>query len=337
MPTCCYYSGAGTLAHLLYHAGTAVRDVPYTPLGIAQPSGRVVLSSVGISMTTRNSKDRFWVSAVTADGRLTHTELKALLSCPCRNTLYPKGPIDFSGALPRIAHCHCKCSICPSLSAGPMGLLALLLWVRSPSPDRGSEPGRRSRCHRHTAVHRRSLATSGSTAKHPSTRFQEQGRRLHSLGTAPSKTPTEDFNQQAPCQAQSGQRGESLSFQNSWPPHLPTLHLGRESTELCFPLKFLLCPAMSMLCRKQQERWVMETGSGARPELWGHVFPGISASCTTQGELGVYTSPAVWAPALSHQLHAKCLFYRQTGGRSSPAPPKVCVEKKSLLPTSYCL
>lgn len=216
-----------------------------------------------------------------------------------------------------------------------MGLLALLLWVRSPSPDHG--PGSRSRCHRHTAVHRRSLAASSSTAKHPSTRFQEQGRRLHSLGTAPSKTPTGDFNQQASRQAQSGWRGETLSFQNSWPPHLPTLRLGRESAELCFPLKFLLCPAMSVLCRKQQERWVTETGSGARPELWGHVFPGISTPCTTQGELGVYTSPAVWAPALSHQLHAKCLFYRQTNGSSSPAPLKVCVEKKSLLPASYCL
>jgi len=48
-PTCCIHSVAGTLAHLLYLASTALRDVPYTCLGIAQPSGRVVYLLQGYS------------------------------------------------------------------------------------------------------------------------------------------------------------------------------------------------------------------------------------------------------------------------------------------------
>lgn len=65
------------------------------------------------------------------------------------------------------------------------------------------------------AVHPRSLAAGISGAKHPGTRFQEQGRGLHSLAQAPSGIPTGDFNQKTPYQAQSDQQGETPSFQNA--------------------------------------------------------------------------------------------------------------------------
>lgn len=105
---------------------------------------------------------------------------------------------------------HRKCSIYPSLSTGPLGLLALLLGIRSPWPEMGSEPGSWSGCPWHMSVHPRSLAAGISRAKHPGTIFPEQGRRLHSLGVAPGKKPTGEFNQQTISQAQSGQRGETI-------------------------------------------------------------------------------------------------------------------------------
>lgn len=103
-----------------------------------------------------------------------------------------------------------QCSIYPLPSTGPLGLLALLLRVRSPSPKTASEPGSWSGCPWHMSVHPRSLAASISRAKHPSTRFPGQGRGLHSLGLSHGKTPTGDFNQQTVSQAQSGQRGETI-------------------------------------------------------------------------------------------------------------------------------
>lgn len=88
------------------------------------------------------------------------------------------------------------------------------------------------------------------------------------------------------------------------------------------------------ICALQKAVGTTSYGDGERQ---GQVFPGISAPHNTRGELDVYTYSAIRALAPSHQLHTKCLFYRQTGRSASPAPLKVCVEKKSLFPTGYCL
>lgn len=188
---CCWYPGisalpcwrscAGCILHLFRHCTTLWQGCS---------------TSARISTTTRNSKKRFHVSAVTTDVRVTHAGLKAFLLCPCWNTVYPKGPTDFSRAFPRISHwvTMSKCSICPSFSTGLVGLLVLLLWVRSPSTDVRSEPGSQFECPRHAAVQPGRLGASVSGAKHPSTRFQDQGRQLHLLILAPNETPTGEFN-----------------------------------------------------------------------------------------------------------------------------------------------
>lgn len=74
MAISCTHSTAGTLGRLLYLAGIAVHDAPFTSLGITRTLAGLSVSA-GMPSTTRHSKNRHFVSAVTAGCRVTGTGL----------------------------------------------------------------------------------------------------------------------------------------------------------------------------------------------------------------------------------------------------------------------